>query len=148
MAEKSLLNKTSVKPKKSKSKRQTTDNTIPYKFDIGDTAIYKGYGYENEPCTIIDRSRKYVQDFYRVKFDNLDEVETIVDILLTPEEFEKCQEENKSSQIDVEMLDKSLQNPLCCHDQVMFYQMACHECKKEPICVYRNKGNYKKLNIW
>lgn len=160
---KSLLNQTSTKKPKKENKYSEVSPTpkkskSDFKFKIEDLAIYIGtiipenYGKE---CKIKKPKSKYNQEYYLVEFFEENKIlECHCDFLLTQEEYELKQlddskkEEHVAIEIDYEFLDKSLQNPHCCHNQQCFAEMRCHECKKKDICIYENKGNYKKLDIW
>ena len=149
---KSLLNKTSTKKQRA-SKRETDTNT-PYTFDLNQEVVYCGSlaGYGDTICTIIGRSRKYITEYYRIRFENIDEIETIGDILKSKEDYEIILNEKK---ITLEMKERlaenneyCLENALSCHNQEAFYHRGCDECYHDKHgCIYRYKYMYDKIKF-
>lgn len=150
---KSLLNQTPTKPKTKRSKKQTTDTSTPYLYSIGDELVYCGslIGYENSECVIVGRSRKYLSEYYRIRFNNDDEIETIADILRTKEEFQQKEDEKKKAlelkEKLAELGQKSINNFMSCHNQDLYYHRGCKECHHENECIYRYKYDYGKLKF-
>lgn len=140
------------KESKTKTPRRTTDKDTPYKFEIDQEVIYVGSleGYENAVCTVTKRKRKYITEYYHIKFEDGEKIETIGSILKTKEEYEEyIKGKNNTTKRSVILEDgvESLENYYCCHDPVAFFEKRCNKCLKFKRCVYENKGNYKKLKF-
>jgi len=141
---KSLLSKTS-KPKTRSTSRKTSKED--YQFLVGASVVYCGSlgGYEKAECVVVSRNRKYLQEYYHIRFSNNDEVETIGGILKSKEDYELENQDDKTKQFtDIE---DSYQNPQNCLNPITFYEMRCMECGYETKCVYRNKHDYKKIKF-
>jgi len=143
---KSLLSKTS-KPKTRSTSRKTSK--AEYIFEIGQTCVYCGSlgGYDKAECVIVSRNRKYLQEYYHIKFSNNDEVETIGGILKSKEDYELELENQDNDSEQYADIEGSYQNPQNCLNPITFYEMRCMECSYEPKCVYRNKHDYKKIKF-
>ncbi len=71
----------SKKTKKQKSQR--------YQFNIGENVIYLGNlysNYKNKECTIVSRSKSRITEWYRIKFADNVEFDTIVNSIKRKEE--------------------------------------------------------------
>ena len=91
---KSLLNKTSSKPKKRNKYSETPYERIKeaYKFDLKEPVIYQGGLYADKTgmiCTVVSRSQnRSGKQYYKVEFEDGLIVETIVETLKNKEEEE------------------------------------------------------------
>lgn len=157
---KSLLNKTSSKPKKKQDKYSEQPEVkkkskSEFKFQQEDIVIYTGsvipenHGKE---CKIIKLRNKYNQEYYMIEFEGKDTLECHIDFLSTHEEYELDKlnkAEKKTIEIDPELIEKGVEsydNKLACLNPVKYYEMSCEQCGYEKRCIYHSKCVYKKLS--
>ena len=136
---------------KNKSKFEVSDQKLIF---IGLSQDYRGL-----ECKIIKRNKRKDVDYYRVKFDDSNEIGDITDnFLKTFEEYElwlleqdKANNENKQSdmsEFEIELNKQgidSYHNYVQCLSPIIFYERKCTECGYEKRCVYGEKYKYKKL---
>ena len=48
---------------------------------------------------------------------------------------------------DLHNMGESLNNPMACHNQIMFAQKKCEECGFYKRCTYRGKGDYGRFKL-
>jgi len=151
------------KPKKKQDKySETSDIKKEYKFNLKDTVIYLGLleEYKGNECIIIKRSRRNINEYYRVKFEDKVETDTPMGFLKTLEEYElwlsdqekENDDDNQEGMSDVEkqILEKGLtpfKNRLSCYLQVALFEHRCHECGYEDRCIYIKKYKYDKVKF-
>lgn len=163
---KSLLNKTTSKPKKKLDKySEEYIEKREYKYKPNDKVVYFGSmnGCHGLECTIIKRRRRKNLEYYKIQFNNDDEIISDIsgNFLKSLEEYEQwvsnqenegSEEENKNKMSEFELeLNRqgktSYQNYDACLSPLNYYQMSCTECRFCDRCVYKNKGDYKKLKF-
>ena len=70
-------------------KKKKPDKPQRFQFNIGEVVIYVGglYSkYKNKECVIVDKSKKRITEWYRVKFADNVEFETVMNSLKRKEE--------------------------------------------------------------
>ena len=160
--EKSLLNQTSSKSKKQDKYSEISDIKKEFKFPMEGKAIFVGLPeeYRYLECTIIKRSNRKSTEYYKIKFDNDNELEGISGgFLKTLEEYEllleqsenKCEDDmNDISDVERKILETGLipmKNEKSCHNQEMLYHRSCEQCGYEPVCIYWKKWQYDKIKF-
>ena len=162
MANKSLLNKTSKKPKKDKYS-EISDIKKEYTYALKTELIYLGIvdDYKTLPCSVIKRSRRKSTDYYSVIFENGEKLDSIAEgFLKTPDEYDQwlLNQENGSnednnndvSEVERKIIEAGLipmKNERSCMHQMKLYHRECKSCGYESTCVYRKKYLYDKVNF-
>jgi vacuolar-type H+-ATPase subunit I/STV1 len=155
---KSLLNAPSTKPKTKRSPRKAKTND--YLFSVGDTLVYLGTaidGHCGSECKVISRSKTYIQEFYKIQFDDGEVLESISDVLRTIDDYEEelrqlennQDSENEISEIELEVIRNGYEpykNKMSCYSSLDFYYRNCNGCTHKNRCIYRGKFKYKKLD--
>lgn|GEM_PF-3572672 len=163
---KSLLNQVSSKKSKKENKySEVSSIKTEYKFSLQDKVVYVGLleEFRDLVCTIIKRSRRKITDYYKVKFDDGEELDSISGVFLKTieeyelevEQLENNDSDNENSSNDMSEFEMELnrqgktsyQNYVACLSPIYYYQMSCVECNFHNRCVYKNKGDYKKLKF-
>lgn len=69
-------------------------------------------------------------------------------------EFESCLDKALALESEIIKLEdklysrgESLNNPVTCHNQIMFAQKKCEECGLFKRCIYRGKGDYGRFRL-
>lgn len=158
---KSLLGQTSTKKKENKYS-EVSPTKREYKYSPKEEVIYLGLNndYKGLPCTIIKKSRAKSTEYYNVRFEDNEELNSVsCGFLKTPEEYEQWLSDqeneemdirNNMSEVELEMIKAGLishKNYLACLSPIVYSEMRCFECGYETRCVYRKKHDYKKLNL-
>jgi len=160
---KSLLSKTS-KPKKVNKYSEVSTTKNEYKFNLKDKVVYLGLvdEYKGLECIIIKKSRRKIIEYYKVKFEDGEELGDVAGgFLRTKEEYEDLlldqennsnEEDSTSNMSDVELkiIESGLiamKNKKSCMCQILFYQRSCEQCHYENVCIYWKKGMYDKVKF-
>ena len=160
---KSLLSQTSSKSKKVDKYNEVSSIVKEYEFSIDDRVIFLGLvsDYRGLECKIIKRTmKKKTTDYYSVKFDDGNVIESVVyGFLRTPEQYELEIEEQKNKneddhsdlpEIELEMIKNGIEshkNYHACLSPLNFHYMDCDSCTYKSKCVYENKFDYKKAKF-
>lgn len=163
---KSLLNKTSKKPKKeNKYSEMSPPTKKEYKFEVTDKVklIYQGtlHDYKNQTCIVVKKSTRNQNQYYKVKFDDGEIAETSVAFLKTTEEYQQWlldqenrnneDDQNSMSEFEIELMKRGIESHknynACLSPLILVQQMQCDKCCYFSRCVYKNKGNYKRFRF-
>jgi len=149
------------KPKKQDKYSEISDIKKEFKFPIKSKAIYVGMttNYKGLESTIIKHSRRKNNDYYKIEFDDGEQLDSISSVYLrTLEEYELelSQTENKSED-NIEISDEEIKviengyvpykNRLSCYSQLDYYHRNCGGCTHRNQCIYRFKGIYDKIKF-
>jgi hypothetical protein len=152
-----------TKPKKQDKYDETSKVKREYKFEVSDKhLVYNGIldEYKGKTCVVVKRSRRHINEYYRVKFEDGEETDTSVNFLMGVEEYEQWlldqdsesngDDLNDVSEIEMKIIESGLipmKNEKSCHNQILFYQHSCDKCDKESTCIYWKKYKYDKVKF-
>lgn len=150
------------KPKKKQDKySEISDIKKEFKFPMKSKVIYVGMTtiYRGLEATVIKPSRRKNNDYYKIEFDDGEQLDSISSVYLrTLEEYELELEQNENKlDDDIEISDEELKviengyvpykNRLSCYSQLDYYHRNCGGCTHRHQCIYRFKGIYDKIKF-